>query len=119
MPWKIKAGHFKQSFSLQNMTSSKYITFTERGLPHLFTPGRAIGIAAGRSGNNWSFNAGVFGEGIDGASGDEDEGFALGGRVTYAPILNKQQHMHLGVSVSYRDSGLIDTISFRDRPEYI
>jgi len=104
MPWKIKAGYFKQLFSLQNMTSSKYITFTERGLPDLFSPDRAIGIAAGRSGKNWSFNAGVFGEGIDG--GDEDEGYALGGRATYAPLLNSQQHMHLGASVSYRGSGI-------------
>lgn len=117
LPWKVTAGHFKQPFSLQNMTSSKYITFTERGLPHLFTPGRAIGVAAGRSGNNWSINAGLFGEGIDGDSGDEDEGFALTGRATYAPILDDRQHLHLGTSVSYRDSGSIDSISFSDRPE--
>jgi phosphate-selective porin OprO and OprP len=116
-PWKVTVGHFKQPFSLQNMTSSKYITFTERSLPHLFTPGRAIGIGAGRSGKNWSLNAGLFGEGIDGASGDEDEGFAISGRATYAPILNQQQHLHLGASVSYRDSGSIDAISFSDRPE--
>jgi phosphate-selective porin OprO and OprP len=116
-PWKVTVGHFKQPFSLQNMTSSKHITFTERGLPHLFTPGRAIGIGAGRSGKNWSLNAGLFGEGIDGASGDEDEGFAFTGRATYAPILNKQQHLHLGASFSYRDSGSIDAISFSDRPE--
>jgi phosphate-selective porin OprO/OprP len=117
LPWKIKAGHFKQPFSLQKMTSSKYITFTERGLPHLFTPGRAIGIGVGSSGNNWSFNTGVFGEGIDGASGDEDEGFAVGGRATYAPLLSKQQHMHLGGSISYRHSGSDDAISFSERPE--
>ncbi len=116
-PWKVTVGHFKQPFSLQNMTSSKYITFTERGLPHLFAPGRAIGVAAGRSGDNWSLNAGFFGEGIDGASGDEDEGFAFTGRGTYAPVLNKQQHLHLGASVSYRDSGSVDAISFSSRPE--
>ena len=99
------------------MTSSKYITFTERGLPHLFTPGRAIGVAAGRNGSNWSFNAGLFGEGIDGASGSADEGYAVTGRATYAPILDKQQHLHLGASVSYRSSGSIDAISFSERPE--
>ncbi len=117
LPWKIKMGHFKQPFSLQNMTSSKYVTFTERGLPYLFSPGRAIGIGAGRSSNNWSFNAGLFGEGIDGASGDEDEGYALTGRATYAPILTKQQNMHLGASLSYQSSGSDDAISFSERPE--
>lgn len=115
--WKFKVGHFKQPFSLQNMTSSKYITFTERALPHLFAPGRAIGIGAGRSGNKWSISAGLFGEGIDGAPGDEDEGNAIAGRATYAPILNKQQHLHLGASVFYRHSGSSNTISFSDRPE--
>tara|TARA_R110002073_G_scaffold6555_2_gene38606 strand:- start:18125 stop:19531 length:1407 start_codon:yes stop_codon:yes gene_type:complete len=115
--WTFTVGHFKQAFSLQNMTSSKYITFTERGLPHLFTPGRAIGIAAGRSSNNWSVNAGFFGEGIDGASSDEDEGYAITGRATYAPILDQQQHVHLGTSISYRNSGSIDAIRFRERPE--
>ncbi len=117
LPWKVTVGHFKQPFSLQNMTSSKYITFTERGLPHLFTPGRAIGVAAGRSGKNWSLNAGLFGEGIDGASSNEDEGYAFTGRGTYAPILDKQQHLHLGASVSYRESGSNDAISFSERPE--
>jgi phosphate-selective porin OprO and OprP len=115
--WKFTVGHFKEPFSLQNMTSSKYITFTERGLPHLFTPNRAIGMAAGRTSNNWSINAGLFGEGIDGASGDEDEGYSITGRATYAPILDKQQHLHLGASASYRNSGSNDAIRFRDRPE--
>jgi phosphate-selective porin OprO and OprP len=116
-PWKITVGHFKQPFSLQNMNSSKYITFMERSLPHLFTPGRAIGIGVGRSASNWSFNTGVFGEGIDGASGDEDEGFAISGRATYAPLLTQQQVLHLGASISYRDSGSVDSISFSERPE--
>ncbi len=117
LPWKITVGHFKEPFGLQNMTSSKYSTLIERGLPNVFSPGRGIGIGASRGGNNWSFNAGLFGEGIDGASGDEDEGFALTGRATYAPILNDKQHLHLGASASYRDSGSIDTISFSERPE--
>ncbi len=115
--WNFTFGHFKQPFSLQNMTSSKYITFTERGLPHLFTPGRGIGFAAGKSGKNWGLNAGLFGEGIDGASSNEDEGYAFTGRGTYAPILEKSQHLHLGASVSYRRSGSIDSVSFSDRPE--
>jgi phosphate-selective porin OprO and OprP len=115
--WKVTAGHFKQPFSLQYMTSSKYVTFNERALPHLFNPGRAIGISAGRSGNNWSLNTGLFGEGIDGASGDEDEGYAVTARGTYAALLNKQQHLHLGASVSYRNSGSNDAISFSQRPE--
>ncbi len=116
-PWKITVGHIKEPFSLQNMTSSKYITFTERGLPHLFTPGRAIGLGVERGGNNWSINAGLFGEGIDGASGTNDEGYAITGRSTYAPILDNQQHLHLGASASYRNSGSLDAISFSDRPE--
>lgn len=116
-PWKFRAGHFKEPFSLQNMTSSKYVTFTERGLPHLFAPGRNIGLAANTYGKNWSLAAGVFGEGRDGASSDHDEGYGASARVTFAPVLNDTQLLHLGGAVSHRVTGSGDSVRFRERPE--
>lgn len=115
--WKIRFGHFKEPFSLQNMTSSKYIRFMERGMPHLFAPGRNIGLAATASGGNWSFSSGIFGEGRDGSSDDNDEGYAITARGTYAPMLKEDRIFHLGLSASHRITGSTDTVRFRDRPE--
>lgn len=115
--WKVRVGNFKEPFSLQNMTSSKYITFQERGLPFLFTPGRNIGLGASTSGNNWSFAAGVFGEGVNGADANNDEGYGASGRVTFAPILGEGRALHLGASGSWRATGSGDSLRFRERPE--
>lgn len=118
LPWAITIGHFKQPFSLQGTTSSKYITFMERALPHAFSPGRAIGISAKKSGYNWALNIGLFGEeGLNRANNNEDGGYAFVGRGTYAPILSDSEHLHLGFSASYRSIENANTISFNQRPE--
>ncbi len=114
---RIRTGHFKEPFSLQNMTSSKYNTFMERGLPHVFVPGRNIGAAILASGSNWSAGAGAYGEGIDGAGSDNDEGFGFSGRLTYGPLLAENTRLHLGASAAYRNTGTNENVRFRERPE--
>ena len=66
--YKIRMGHFKEAFSLQNMTSSKYVLFTERGLPHVFAEGRNPGLQLSGNGENWSAAVGLHGDGLGGAS---------------------------------------------------
>lgn len=116
-PVSVKFGHFKEPFGLQNMTSSKYVAFTERALISAFSPGRNIGIQLGTHGENWSLNAGVFGQGRDGALADEDEGMAVSGRATYSPKLSADTRIHLGAALSHRETGSVDSLRFRERPE--
>ena len=42
----IRIGHFKEPFGLEELTSSKYITFMERSLANTFAPSRAYSTAA-------------------------------------------------------------------------
>ena len=115
--FNIRMGHFKEPFSLQNITSSKYVLFTERGLPHIFAQGRNIGLQLSSSGENWTASAGLFGDGRDGANSDNDEGFGVSGRFTYAPLYEKTHALHIGTSVSYRFTGSTDILRFSERPE--
>ncbi|MCS3904635.1 phosphate-selective porin OprO/OprP [Methylohalomonas lacus] len=114
---RVQGGHFKEPFSLQNMTSSKYINFIERGLPHLFVPGRNIGLEFSSGSDHWSAAAGVFGSGIDSPSGGDDEGMGVTGRATYAPINDGDQVLHFGGALSYRDTGQAGTTRFSSRHE--
>ena len=99
------------------MTSSKYVLFTERGLPHVFAEGRNPGLQLSGNGENWSAAVGLYGDGLGGAAGDVDESLGASGRVTYAPIYKKCRALHLGASASYRSTGSTDTLLFRERPE--
>ena len=96
----ITIGNFKETFSLEELTSSRYSTFMERGLPNAFAPGRHIGVGFMTHGDNWTFGVGAFGE----EPGDErvnDEGYGFSSRVTFAPINNKNQSIHLGLAGAY------------------
>lgn len=116
-PVSIRFGHFKEPFGLQNMTSSKHVAFTERALISAFSPGRNIGIQLASHGDNWTLNAGLFGQGRDGAVADDDEGMGISSRGTFAPKIGDNTRLHIGAALSYRNTGSIDTVRFRERPE--
>ncbi|MGI8739085.1 MAG: OprO/OprP family phosphate-selective porin [Gammaproteobacteria bacterium] len=124
-PVTITAGHFKQPFSLDNMTSANDITFMERALTHdsFVFPSRRIGAGAGYGGDNFSANAGVFGETAAGDAGEDDDGneadsgFGAAARVTYAPVLTETQVVHMGAAINWRDPSQGEDTRFRARPE--
>ncbi len=114
----FKIGLFKPSFSIDEMTSSKFITFMEQALPNAFKPGRRIGIAYHNYSNNINYNAGIFGQGsADGDNGDE--GFGISSRVTSPILQNMQQILHVGVNLSIEEpeDDVNNSISFDARPE--
>ena len=119
----LRVGNFKEPFSLETLTSSKFITFMERSYVDAFSPDRHIGVSYSRWGSRWQASAGAFGQG----SGDvdatgQDQGYGLTARFTAAPFLSRDRVLHIGVGVSRRtpDAGVGSTanrIRIRARPE--
>lgn len=117
-PVRLIIGQYKEPFSLEELTSSKYLTFMERALPNLFAPGRNIGFGFRAHGNVWTTAAGIFGEGFEDDADDEgDEGWALTGRVTYAPFHSDTRVLHFGAALSNRQQNDEKEVRFRTRPE--
>ncbi len=114
---ELKAGNFKNPFMLQEQTSSKYITFTERSLLDAFSDSRHIGVMASTKHKHWTAAAGFFGNGVNTSSKGKDEGWGVNGRTTYAPFNEKTRLIHLGAAVSYREVGDRESIRFKQQPE--
>ena len=112
----VRVGHFKEPFSLENLTSSKYITFMERGLNNVFTPGYSIGLMAfdHTDDENMTMAVGVFTSTIEHDPPifpfddfDDADGTALTTRWTFLPWYDEATHgrslLHTGLCYTYRD----------------
>jgi phosphate-selective porin OprO/OprP len=112
-------GHFKEPFSLEELTSSKYITFLERALPNIFAPSRNMGFMLHNVAANERMTTaiGVFRDTDDFGENVDDGGYNITGRITALPIYeNKGANLlHLGAAYSYRNPD--DSIRYRQRPE--
>ena len=123
----VKFGYFKEPFSLEELASSRFITFMERGLPIALSPGRSTGVQI----NDQAFDqratwaVGFFREMEDDfgdAKGFSDSSaYQLTGRFTGVPIYQEDggQVLHLGVSYShkFRDIGGNEDLRWKARPE--
>ncbi len=119
IPLYLKAGHFKEPYSLENLTSSKYITFIERSLPIAFAPSRNNGLqlSSASFNNRLTWAAGVFGEANDYGKGETEGGYTITARVTGLPMYTEdgEKLIHLGLSASSRN--LNSTKSYSSMPE--
>ncbi|EEF79304.1 OprO/OprP family phosphate-selective porin [Methylophaga thiooxydans] len=114
---ELKAGNFKDPFSLQEQTSSKFISFMERGLPSAFAAGRHIGVMASTRHQHWTLAGGLFGDTVSAKGGAEDEGWGAGTRATWAPVNNQADVIHLGLGLNYRETGGTNAARFKQQAE--
>jgi phosphate-selective porin OprO and OprP len=114
----LTIGQFKQPFGLEEMTSSRYITFMERALPNAFAIGRRVGIGYANFGDRFGIQASVFGQSA-GAGDNGDEGFGVGARVTFAPLRTDDRLVHFGIAISTEspEDDIASAVRFRERPE--
>jgi phosphate-selective porin OprO/OprP len=121
----IRVGHFREPFSLEELTSSNYITFMERSLPVLaFAPSRNTGIGIGNNvfQKRMRWDLGYFYEvGNDGEFFEDFNESQVTARVAGQPWYQDESHfLHLGVGYShlFRDEDEDDaSLRFRARPE--
>jgi phosphate-selective porin OprO/OprP len=116
----ITVGNFKEPWSLEELTSSKYITFMERALPvEAFAPSRRLGIGGhshSKGGMKWTAGYGVFADTVDADNGNSNEGYGYAARATIAPIAKKNRVVHLGGYGEWREP-TNDEVRYRTRPE--
>ena len=123
IPWieRVRIGHMKEPFSLEQMTSSKNFTFMERALPDALVPGRNTGLTLDRTFLDERIYLGVGGYVVTDDTGDafeNDSNYNLSTRLTGLPIYHDDggQLLHVGVNYSHGFSG-DGTIRYRQRPE--
>jgi len=111
----VRAGHIKEPFSLEELTSNTNLTFMERGLPILaFSPGRDVGVLCQNTALDdrmtWSVGAfmvtGSFANLVNATDRlSHISGYALTGRITTLPWYGERGRrlMHAGFSFTYQD----------------
>ena len=117
----VLVGHMKEPFSLEQLMSSKYLTFMERSLPSILDSERNFGLLFKNHylDQRMTASAGIFA--VTGDTGEffsRNEDFNVSGRITGLPFYDKENKrlVHLGLSVAKRfaDQG---SGGFRFRPE--
>jgi len=107
--WQIKAGNFREPFSMETMTTSRYITLMERPYPTEQAPSRHLGVAYKVFTNQVFFEGGIFSSNIandlirdQNKSKGTNAGWSVTARLAWAPIKKEKRVLHLGVAGSYR-----------------
>lgn len=112
---QIKMGNFKENFSIQRNSTSRYLLFMERAMCTYLAPSRHMGVNFRYNTPALWLSAGVFGPEIKGAEEQtymednnkdygQSEGLSYTGKVVWRP-LHKMTNgsLHIGAAVSYRD----------------
>lgn len=116
---KILLGNTKAPFGLEQLTSSRYITFMERGLPDAFSPSRQAGLHLSAPWLDGRLHTAV----AVTQTADNDQythtgnDISVTSRIVGVPYADASDRIiHLGVAHSYQ-SFEDDEIRYRQRPE--
>ncbi len=114
-PVSVRAGHFETFQSLEQITSSRHITFIERAqMNDAFGHGRRLGVAVGIDKGDWLFRAGVFNDSINSDLNNDE--LLAGARLVYAPKLGANQ-LHFGLNYQHREyASTASAFRYRARP---
>ena len=120
----ITAGHFKEPFGLEELTSNKFTTFIERALPTALVPAYNQGVMLSNAvlkdaqkAERMTYAAGVFRDTNDSGYQQGDGGYNMTARVTGLPwhAEGGEKLFHVGAAYSLRHPE--EPISYVARPE--
>ena len=118
---QIKMGNFKENFSIQRNSTSRYLLFMERAMVTYLAPSRHMGVNFRYATPALWASFGVFGPEIKGAEeqtfmedGNKDYGLDAGlsytGKLVWRPLHDmKNGSLHLGAAFSYREPKVTST----------
>ena len=112
----LKFGRFKEYMGLEELGSSRFITFMERSVTSSLVPGRQSGVGAEwlSESKRLLVEAGVFMTTNNNGKAQQDGNAAFTARVAGQPRWESQTNfVHTGASVSYRNSKM-DGYGFRN-----
>ena len=122
---EIKMGNFKENFSIQRNTTSRYLMFMERPMVTGLAPSRHLGINAVYSHDWFWVSGGVFGpelKGVEEMTAREDNnkdfgrniGLSYTGKLVFRPLYkSKDAMLHVGGAFSWRNPKVSSTDGYR------
>ncbi len=114
----IQLGQFQEPFSMEELSSSRQLTFLERALPNELVPSYHLGLGVRTHGRRWGAAAGLFEGTIEDESlRERDTGWGTSARFTTAPLHRSARIVHLGIAGTYREPDADREVRFRARPE--
>ncbi|MCX6134418.1 MAG: porin [Ignavibacteriales bacterium] len=121
----LKAGNFKEPFGMEELNSSRLVTFMERSaVSNALALGRRVGISAQYYTDYGQATIGVFGHeaGTKIDKGTRDEGYSTNARVTFAPINRHGSNLHFGTAAAFKTPDAVpdlaaNTIEIKARTE--
>lgn len=112
-------GHHNNFQSLEELTSSRFLSFMERAaFTDAFNFERRVGVSGTYSAGNFLASAGVFTDSIGDLRNDENNAMSFDGRLVFMPKLGETQ-LHFGGSAHFRDNNdMTDAANtrYRQRP---
>ena len=116
---EIIIGNQKTPNSLEDLTSSRFITFMERAaFIGAFGIDRHIGAAVWLGDEHWSFQSGFYGATIEDQEDFFDDQSTFSVRGTVAPINNDTTVLHLGANYRHRNAGTLRDSGAADLARY-
>ncbi len=113
----FRAGHFKEYYGLENLSSDNCNTFMEASLASIYTPSQVMGVGVTYTdGELFGVQGGFFTPGVANGGVGQSSDWAATGRAYIAPKIGSGL-VHAGLHGSYRGFESSATTKFEQRPE--